>query len=826
MILVENITIEEFRGIRKLTLNFKGKNFAVCGPNGTGKSGVVDALEFGLTGNISRLSGKGMGGITLKDHAPHVDSRNNPEKSKVSLTLHIPSLNNKQVIIERSVREASNPTIIPNTPDVLEILKQIEVHPEFVLSRRELITYVLATPGDRSAEVQALLRLDQIGELRSILKTISNTCNREEADSKKIYIQKRDHLAQALEIAELNPNNLLEAVNLRRSVLGLGPIETLTSVTSLRDGLETNVRLATPSKINKTQASSCIEKLYELLQKLSSAEFSVECEDLRSKITLFNKDRDVLDAVSREKFLRMSINLITENLCPVCGTEWDAMELRSVVEKKLKKFEEITKVRTSIEQRLIPIIDILSEIKDCVALSERITKILDDKLSAPLNSYRLEIEKRSKHLEDFSQLVDVVSSLYNLSVIPIEVTAAINSLRGLIAKIPEPTQQEAARDYLVLCQDRLETYREAARDVEKTKQHAALVKIVHDTYIDISNKVLQCVYKKVEEEFGALYRFINRDDEGCFTAHLAPSMGKLGFDVDFYGRGHFPPGAYHSEGHQDSMGLCLYLALMQRLQGDKFSFAVFDDVLMSVDTGHRREVCKLLKERFPNTQFILTTHDEVWLKHMASVGLINSSSAVRFNNWTPENGPTEWNNIDVWDKIGSALKRNDVHEAASDLRYYLEHIFKEICDDLHAPVEYRGDGRYELGDLLPSAVKRLRGFFLTAKAAAESWGKTSEAEAISQLEKKLAEALIASNAEQWQINSSVHYNEWANLTAKDFAVVVDAFHDLVRQFFCDKSECGSLLYITMAQGKTFDTIRCACGSTNLNLKKRQVSSGK
>jgi wobble nucleotide-excising tRNase len=90
----------------------------------------------------------------------------------------------------------------------------------------------------------------------------------------------------------------------------------------------------------------------------------------------------------------------------------------------------------------------------------------------------------------------------------------------------------------------------------------------------------------------------------------------LGFDDDFYGPGHFPPGAYHSEGHQDGMGLCLYLALM--LLGKNFTFAVLDDVLMSVDAGHRRQVCTLLKESFPDTQFIFTTHDEIWLRHMKS----------------------------------------------------------------------------------------------------------------------------------------------------------------------------------------------------------------
>jgi AAA15 family ATPase/GTPase len=83
MIRVESITIKEFRGIRDLTLDLKGKSFAVCGPNGTGKSGVIDALEFVLTGNVSRLSGEGSGEISLKQHAPHVDRRDDPAKARV-----------------------------------------------------------------------------------------------------------------------------------------------------------------------------------------------------------------------------------------------------------------------------------------------------------------------------------------------------------------------------------------------------------------------------------------------------------------------------------------------------------------------------------------------------------------------------------------------------------------------------------------------------------------------------------------------------------------------------------------------------------------------
>jgi hypothetical protein len=106
------------------------------------------------------------------------------------------------------------------------------------------------------------------------------------------------------------------------------------------------------------------------------------------------------------------------------------------------------------------------------------------------------------------------------------------------------------------------------------------------------------LYAAVEGDFSTFYRDINSDDEGAFKAKLEPSEGKLDLEVAFYDKGMFPPAAYHSEGHQDGMGVCLYLALMKRVLGDRFRFAVLDDVVMSVDQGHRKQFCRLLKTRF------------------------------------------------------------------------------------------------------------------------------------------------------------------------------------------------------------------------------------
>lgn len=150
------------------------------------------------------------------------------------------------------------------------------------------------------------------------------------------------------------------------------------------------------------------------------------------------------------------------------------------------------------------------------------------------------------------------------------------------------------------------------------------------------------------------------------------------------------------------MGLCLYLALMKHTLGDGFTLAVLDDVLMSVDAGHRREVCTLLKTRFPKTQFILTTHDLVWLQFMRTENLIQGS--VSFGGWTIDTGPQVWTEGDVWKQIAEKLAKSDVAGAAAALRRYLEYELTILADNLRARVEYHGNGHYDLGDLWPAVI--------------------------------------------------------------------------------------------------------------------------
>jgi ABC-type branched-subunit amino acid transport system ATPase component len=818
MIQVEHITISEFRGIHVLDLDFKGKSFAICGPNGTGKSGVVDALEFALTGNVSRLSGEGRGDISLKQHGPHVDMRAHPDKASVTIKVTIPSLN-KTVTVERSLKTPATAKVTPSDSAVLKVLRQVEEHPEIVLSRRELIRYVLATPGKRSDEVQALLHLDQVDQVRVGLQKIANACERQLSSLGTSATQASDNLLRALGIADLEKEKVLTATNAQRATLGLAALGDLTDSTSLKDEVAT-LEPAKPQRIPKAQALEDILAARKALAEIASDPTATRVAEVVADLNALAGDPALATAVKQEAFYATGLELIEAAICPLCDVPWNPDELKKLVRAKIARLEELSRKRTAIESKIAPLISALRAAQAALSTLAQHAALATPPLTVePVTTFGTNCGAVVERLATLLPLAETITVITNANNVPQAVLDVIAQLDKVVTDLPEPTKQDAARDWLTVAQERLEVWRAAVRKQKIEKEQAETARLVSNIYAKTSDTVLVETYKAVEKEFISLYGFMNHEDEDedKFKAQLIPSMGKLGFDVDFYGRGFFPPGAYHSEGHQDAMGLCLYLALMKHLQGAKFTFAVLDDVLMSVDSGHRRQACALLRKQFPHTQFIMTTHDPIWLRHMKTASLIEGRAAVQFRSWTVDHGPTAWDDRDVWTEIGDHLKQNDVRAAAALLRHYLEYTSAELCHRLRAPVEFRGDAQYQLGELLPAATTHMRKLYTRGKEAANSWNQKEIVIQLADRESNFEILAHTSKAEQWQVNAAVHFNSWDTLGKEDFKPVVKAFRDFLGAFTC--SVCSEYLRVSPDR-ETPESLRCECGKTNINLRKK------
>jgi RecF/RecN/SMC family protein len=819
MIRIEKIEIIEFRGIRKLILELDKKSFGIAGPNGTGKSGIVDAIEFALTGNITRLGGAGTAEISVKAHAPHVDSAKNPEKAIVRLTVRAPNFGNA-IVIERSVKAAGAPILTPDNTSTRALLAQLETHPEFALSRREIIKYILTPAGERSKDVQILLRLDQIEKVRSSLQRIANDTEREHARAQGDDARAKQEFIQHLGIKTATKSELLAAVNERRSLLKLEPLGELTTDTSIKEGVVADgEKQQSKARLSKA-ATLAVLAGYECdANAFASEAVKNNASKLSTLLATFTADAAVLKGFRQKVLVEQGLALIEEEACPLCDVAWDLEELKAHLSEKMKKASAANALLTEIGKASAPLLvgyDSLVNAASKIALLCGQTELKIDAKALTDFAFACDADRASveKLARDPSTIEEVTAVLERLSdPIPTAAVKVVEELKAYAQALPEPSKEEAAKEYLIVAQEKYSRCMGANAEREAAADRKLAAAQVFKHYGVVSTTVLEGIYDTVQKDFTTYYTFINRDDEKNFESKLTPSLGKLAFDVDFYGRGKFPPGAYHSEGHQDGMGLCLYLALMKHTLGEGFTLAVLDDVLMSVDSGHRREVCALLKTHFPKTQFILTTHDPVWLQFMRTENLIQSS--ITFGGWTVDSGPQVWNEGDVWRQIAEKLAKSDVPGAAGTLRRYLEFISTILADNLHAKVEYHANGQYDLGDLWPSVIQAWKARLQEAKESAASWGGlTVDSEAMqADAKKRIAET----QSEQWLINRAVHYNKWVTLQPKEFSKVAAAYEALLKSMQCKNTLCSEFLCVSPPKGER-EALRCSCGLNNFNLK--------
>ncbi len=818
MIQIEEIEIVEFRGIRHLKRALGRKSFGIAGPNGTGKSGIVDAIEFALTGNITRLGGAGTAELSVKAHAPHVDANKKPEKALVRLKVYVPSLK-KSFAIERTVKNAGTAELKPSNTETKAILAQLETHPEFALSRREIIKYVLVPAGKRSQYVQELLRLAELEKVRMSLQRVANDAKRDQVRTEAEDRRTKADFFKHLGFANPKKSDLLDGVNARRAVLKLEPITDLAPKNALKAGVnvETGQGLQ-PPKFSKLGAKGDLELFMQQLAAPQEAAIAGGKADSVTALTQLTNDPALLKIVKQRALIERGLELVEEDACPLCDITWDVALLTEHLHEKIAKADAaaaiLQQLAVAVEPLVVHLQAIMREAGKVTEWCEKATPPID---AAPLRAYAKAVSGDravlDKVVRDPAAIADALQALGRLDApSPPELLDATNGLTAYIDTLADPSKEEEAKEFLIVAQEKYDQCRKTQRDLTDAMQQAETAAAVLSHYGMVSTTILEGIYDKVQKDFTDYYSFINRDDEAKFEGKLSPSFGKLAFDVDFYGRGKFPPGAYHSEGHQDGMGLCLYLALVKHTLGDGFTLAVLDDVLMSVDAGHRREVCALLKQKFPNTQFILTTHDGVWLKFMQSEKLVQGT--LSFGGWTVDSGPQVWNEGDVWSQIQDYLAKGNVPTAAGILRRYLEFASTILADNLRARIEYHGNGQYDLGDLWPSVLAAWKARLLEARDSAASWGKNVQDAETLQVESK--KRVAATKSEEWMINKAVHYNAWADLQPTEFSAVATAFQGLLHLMQCPNSDCGEFLCVSPIKGDK-EVLRCSCGTVSLNL---------
>jgi energy-coupling factor transporter ATP-binding protein EcfA2 len=810
------LEIENVRGIRHLILQPQGANFAVWGPNGSGKSAVVDAVDFLLTGGITRLTGKGTGNISLAKHGPHIDCK--PADAKVRAVILLKG-NDKPIEIARCMEHPK--TVICDDADkaLLEPILKLAERGHHVLTRREILRFITSEGSTRAQDIQELLNISEIEKIRKALISVQNGLSKELLAARQGLRAAEGAVSATLSLPIYLPDAALQKVNQHRAVFGKPPLNELGSQIIKKD-LQLPPATSGNQAINVTVVQSDIDNLRQNLGAKHQSEIATSNTILQKLLGDIQKDPRLVRTLSLYQLISLGIGLIDETgACPLCETAWPTGELQKLLESRLSMADQAQQMTAEVEKLTAsisaPIASSLASLgiviaivaqmdqKDQLDILEKWQKDLQDLLetmSSPLGKYP-DDRFMPEHVVRLMAPQDIDKTLEKI-------------ILDIKSKFPAATPEQTAWDTLTRLEENLKALEAAQQQLEKCNLYVLRAGTLIGKFEQARNDELGTLYNEISDRFVKLYASLHEEDEKSFTAVIKPDEAALDFEVDFYGRGIHPPHALHSEGHQDSMGLCLYLALAERLTGGLLDLIILDDVVMSVDADHRRKLCNLLIKEFPHRQFLITTHDKTWSSQLKTEGVVNTKSMIEFYNWTVDSGPQVNAEADLWNKIGKDLEKNDVSAASAALRHGSEEYFSMACDALQAPVKFKLNGRWELGDLLPAAMMQYRYLLKLAKKSANSWNQKERLAELDEINDIASKIFTRSNTEQWAVNATVHYNNWASFTKPDFIPVVEAFQDLFGVFRCNK--CESILSITLS-GIDPANLRCLCGEVNWNL---------
>lgn len=822
MMKIIELEIKDVRGIRDLLLKPEGNNLVVWGPNGSGKSAVVDALDFLLTGQISRLTGSGTRGITLNKHGKHIDSKpaNVVVRAKVQLRGMSEPTEIKRCLEDHSYLEHDEQAWQYLEP-VVNLAKQ-GIH---VLTRREILKYITADASTRAKGIQELLDISEIEDIREAFVRVKNNIYRDSKEAQRAVETIKSAINGTIDETSFSEDIVLQAVNKSRSVLRGSTISVL-SPAELKKDLAPPTAISSNKVVNTELIEKDIKEIISVVSPENQALIEAHDKKLRELVATIHSKPQLLKDISRLKFTKQGIELIDESGdCPLCDTPWPHGELQEYLSNRVSTSELAGEQEQRIKELTTKISNIVNKI---VGSIQRVVQFMRSEGAEDIS---LQLETWLSNLQILSGLLGNVIEKYPGTgfsseqvmrmLAPENINELLKRVRSLInSKYPSATPEQSAWDTLTRLEEHLKSLETAERILRTEELSCKRAVTLLDTFENARDTILGDLYKEIEDQFVSLYRQLHGADEDKFVATIKPDGAGVDMMVDFYGRGAYPPQALHSEGHQDSMGLCLYLALAEKLTKGIMDLIVLDDVVMSVDSDHRRGLCRLLTNCFKDRQFLITTHDRTWTNQLRTEGVVNLRRTVELYNWHVDTGPQVNYEVDLWDRIEGDLQRNDVPGAAARLRRGSEDFFGGVCNAIHGQVTYKLDAHWELGDFLPAAVKQYRWLLKQAKRSASSWDNRENLEMLKDVD-STAEAIFArAEAEKWAVNANVHYNNWLNANEKDFRPVIEAFKDLYTLFMCNNEECRSIFHLVTKEQIPV-AVHCSCGKVNWNLVEKQ-----
>ena len=798
---INNLRLKGFRGVRtELDIPLDGKSIVFYGDNGTGKSSITDSIEWFFYNKIEHLSSTE---INLK-RATRNYFASKEEKTEVELNFSNNAFDSTKGFLSNDVPKFSK------TDENFKHFINDTQKENFILRNCDLGNFVLARKSDKLKELLDIIGFAEVTKKKELLGKIFRSINTEIT---KQNFENQINTQKSTLISKLSANvtteeNLCESINEKIKNLKLDK-----KATSLADIDAILEKLKKPHNAN-------IIKEYEILNKAKTAITAIKTEkdfintaytDYFNEFDVISKDVDGIMQTYLAELLVTGRTILKKyhktDSCPLCLQLKSNIELQAELEVRLLEIEEASKKKVKFDnakkllesvsvERLdrlnIDFVKYFEDQKPILALENlkgKFKKFQENvKIKVVSNEKLLSLEEALFQDSDF-EFVEML----DLRIKQIDAIFKKDNSTQIFADI------SAAKDAFI----NIKKFEKAKEQLENQRKS---LELIYNHFIKVLKEGLENFINTFSGKINEYYQFMNPEEP--FQDHKLKTIGDednldgLTIEFNFKDKIVSPPQALFSESHLNCFGISFFLASIDAF-GKNTKFIVFDDVISSFDSTHRKRFSELLLEKSKHFQIILLTHEFEWFKNFVKPLVKGKGWLIKEISWNEDDGTgLKLSSNGNEERINELLAEGNTDVVGNLMRRFCENKFKQIAHNIQAKFafKYGDDNEHRMLDELFSRIR------------SQINEQSPELKGYSTLFDRIQNSSLLTN-------SASHDNE-LNFKIADLKAMWFDFKEFINLFYCQENDCKKQEVAMRFHDNVEKIIRCGCGKTKYEWKNK------
>ena len=369
---LKKVVIENFRGIgREISLNLDADIIVIYGPNGTGKTSIFDAIEWGITGQVDRLQKRAITDvdIKLKDVLINLFHKGNLAKIDIEIGINSETKNikrslsfsesgrSKVKINDRSVQDKTVIAAVTGNELIMPRVKRVERFRKGFLASHTLKQEVLSgfiTHTDPKGRYESFSYLTATQDFVRFRNKTEDIIKGIEQEIKQLQVKSSETTKQVNNLQREIANKEKELSHLSKAIASFSRVNLITEVQQLI------------KKVDLPISKGLIDRLRYPTQELAETIVDVSSKYMDS----CNKEIDTLTDIVTQGKKVIQIELKKEQVENIINTltreaeklKEEMADIKSEIDRRRRRHSNLEKSKQKF-QNLIENIDWLIRIK-------------------------------------------------------------------------------------------------------------------------------------------------------------------------------------------------------------------------------------------------------------------------------------------------------------------------------------------------------------------------------------------------------------------------------------------------------------------------------